>query len=43
VRVCKHVFWLVVCRCGVWRWWSMAKVKVMWVHVDVPRAVNDGR
>jgi hypothetical protein len=40
--LCNHVCWLMVCSYGAQGWWSMAKVKVMRVHVDGPRVTNDG-
>jgi hypothetical protein len=41
--LCNHVGQLVVCRCGALGCWSTAKVKVMWVRADRPRAVKDDR
>jgi hypothetical protein len=39
--LCNHVCRLVVCGCGAQERWLMAKVKVMRIHADGPRAVKD--
>jgi hypothetical protein len=41
-RVVQRVSWLVVRRHGSRRQWSAAKVKVIRVRADGPRAVKDG-
>jgi hypothetical protein len=44
MSICVQLIpWLVMRRCGVWRQWSMAKVKIMQVHAKWPRVVKDER
>jgi hypothetical protein len=39
--VYKHASRLVVCRCGVRKWWLTAKIKVTRVRDNGPRVAKD--
>jgi hypothetical protein len=39
--LCNHVCRLVVCRCGAKGQWLTAKMNVMWVRANRPRAVKN--